>query len=200
MQSRPARLTRGLVAAVFSTVVAAGSHTLAGGDAPGTLAFAVTLAFAAVTCVILTGKRLSLPRLAFAVGLSQFAFHGLFSALGGFAAPVIARSHHDMGTMSGLADASSHHTSALMWFAHGVAALLTVLALRFGESAFWSLRALAGRVIRKLVAFSPTALPAPGTRTPAAARLFAPRFFDLHSSALRYRGPPVSFVASATTH
>lgn len=195
MQSRQARVARGLIAAVFSTIVAAGSHTLAGGDAPGALAFAVTLAFAAVTCVILTGKQLSLPRLAIAVSLSQFAFHGLFSSLGGFAAPTIARSHHATSTMSGMADAATHHTSALMWFAHGVAAVLTVLALRFGERAFWSLRALAGRVIRRLAVFSPAATPAPSDRTAAAARLFAPRFFDLHSSALRYRGPPVSLVA-----
>ena len=56
MQSRWARLTRGLLAAVFSTVAAAVSHTLAGGAAPGALALAVTFTFAAVVCVVLTGK------------------------------------------------------------------------------------------------------------------------------------------------
>jgi len=195
MQSRWARLTRGLLAAVFSTVAAAVSHTLAGGDAPGALALAVTFTFAAVVCVVLTGKRLSLARLAVAIGVSQFAFHGLFSSMGGFAAPAIARSHHSVSTMTGMADAATHHTSALMWFAHAVAALLTVIALRNGEAAFWSLRDLAGRVIRSLTLFSPTALQHTGPRTAPAARVFAPRFFDVHSSALRYRGPPVSLVA-----
>ena len=192
MQSRWARLIRGLLAAVFSTVVAAVSHTLAGGDAPGALALAVTFTFAAVICVVLTGKRLSLTRLAIAIGVSQFAFHGLFSSMGGFAAPVIARSHHSVSTMSGIAaDASGHHTSVLMWFAHGIAALLTVVALRHGEAAFWSLHDLAVRVIRSLSVFSPIAGPTADVRTAPAARVFAPRFFDLHSSALRYRGPPV---------
>ena len=198
MATRWARFTRGMLAAIFSTLVASISHTLAGGDSPGFLALVVGLAFAAITCVALTGKRLSVTRLSIAVAVSQFGFHGLFSSLGDFSGTAVATHDHLTGTtlLTGPADVTTHHTGALMWLAHGVAALITIVALRHGESAFWNLRELAGRVIRSLVSFGAPPIDSPvGVRLAAAARPFAPRFFDVHSSSLRYRGPPVAVVA-----
>jgi hypothetical protein len=198
MATRWARFTRGMLAAIFSTLVASISHTLAGGDSPGLLALVIGLVFASLTCVALTGKRLSLTRLAIAVAISQFGFHGLFSSMGDFSGTVAVTHDHLTGTtvMTMPADVPAHHTGALMWLAHGVAALITIVALRHGESAFWSLRDLAGRVIRRLVTTGAAAIDAPiGVRLATAARPFAPRFFVLLSSSLRYRGPPVALVA-----
>ena len=198
MATRWARFTRGMLAAIFSTLVASISHTLAGGDSPGLLALVVGLVFASLTCVALTGKRLSLTRLAIAVAISQFGFHGLFSSMGDFSGTVAVTHDHLTGTtvMTMPADVPAHHTGALMWLAHGVAALITIVALRHGESAFWSLRDLAGRVIRRLVTADTSPIDAPaGVRVAAAARPFAPRFFDVLCWSLRYRGPPVALAA-----
>ena len=81
MSTRWARFARGWLTALFSTLIAAVSHTLAGGP-PGTLAVVVSLAFAGMLCVGLTGKRPSAVRLAASVGGSQLLFHQLFGSWG----------------------------------------------------------------------------------------------------------------------
>lgn len=203
MATRWARFTRGWLAAIFSTLAAAVSHTLAGAEAPGALALVMGLAFAVVVCVALTGKRLSLPRLAAAVVTSQFGFHTLFSTMGDLGTPVLG--HVSGHVHSALAevphltampmDAAAHHTTALMWLGHAVAALATVVALRFGERAYWGLREGAGRVIRSLSRpiIAPVATAAE-TVVPTA-RPFAPRFFVILAASLAYRGPPIGAVA-----
>ena len=96
MSTRGARLTRGLLIAAFSVLVAALSHSFAGGPTPSWLAIVLALAFAAMLSVGLAGGR---GRAAFAsrstlspwrtvstvlsVAGSQLVFHGLFSVLGG---------------------------------------------------------------------------------------------------------------------
>ncbi|QCU77248.1 hypothetical protein E7744_02710 [Citricoccus sp. SGAir0253] len=81
----PARLLRGWTAAVVATVLAAGSHTLAGGlgsahDAgPHPVAWILTLALAAPLCTALAGRALSWWRLLGAVGASQLLFHAAYS-------------------------------------------------------------------------------------------------------------------------
>lgn len=66
MTTRWARFTRGWLGAVFSTFVAALSHTAGGGSGPGLLPVALCLAFAVIVCIGLAGRSLSLwrPRLA----------------------------------------------------------------------------------------------------------------------------------------
>jgi hypothetical protein len=192
MSTRLSRVARGFLAAVVSTLVAAGSHTLAGGTAPGTVALVLGLATAAIVCIALTGKRLSLPRLAAAVSLSQYGFHSLFSSMGDFAAaPTHAQGHlHGVAALG--ADTVVHHTSALMWVGHAIAAVLTIAALGYGELAYRSLRTIAGRVIHSLAPTAPLPVDTkPGARSAPASRPFAPTFFDIHSTSLRYRGPPV---------
>ncbi|MCU1481117.1 MAG: hypothetical protein JWQ19_1903 [Subtercola sp.] len=102
MSSRAARTLRGLTAAGVAVFVAALSHALGGGDAPGGIGVVLALAFSAVVCVALAGRTLSLVRLSLAVGFSQLAFHLLFSVGGGGASTAAGAG---AGAGSGAADA-----------------------------------------------------------------------------------------------
>lgn len=81
----PARLLRGWAGAVVATLLAAGSHTLAGSAAPGhdagpaPVVWILTLALAGPLCTALAGRALSWWRLGSAVGSSQLLFHWLYS-------------------------------------------------------------------------------------------------------------------------
>lgn len=217
--TRWARFTRGWVVAGFSLFVAALSHNLGGGAAPGMLAVVLSLAFAGVVCVGLTGTALSLWRVSVSVLASQLIFHGLFS-LGGAgsaagrlytdaATPGSAHDHTSLAglALGGLADADGglaagahpaevHGT--LMWLAHGVAALVTIAALRHGERAFWSL--LAGARLNILFRSDPVAtpavMPAVPRRTPTTAPVFSPRDLWVLLSTRPHRGPPRSLRAA----
>jgi hypothetical protein len=203
--TRWARFARGWLAALFSTLVAAGSHTVAGGHSPGVLALLVALAFAGVTCVALTGKAMSLPRLSAAVALSQLAFHTVFSSIaaGGQSAAghtaAAAQHVHAAATPLVVGDVASagHHTDGWMWLGHAVAAVLTIVALRHGEGAFWRLRSIALLFVRTVFAVVPVPVPV----RPAAPRpvegghLFVPRFCAFVRSSLGLRGPPAGAVA-----
>ena len=202
MHTRWARFARGWIVAVFSTFVAALSHTLGGASAPGWLAVVVSLAFAGMVCVALSGRTLSLWRGAASVLISQSIFHGLFSlgAPGGaLGAEVIAASGtHQHAALPGLIDpmvmnsaAHASHDGTVMWLAHFGAAIVTMLALRFSESAFWSLVENVRRGIRTLFAPSQPDLPvAAPQRIGHQAPVFTPRDLILVLSAMRHRGPP----------
>ena len=82
MPARAQRLARGWIVGLIATTVAAVSHTLAGGYQPGALSVGTALIFAGMLGTLVIGRRPSLARLAIAVGVSQFAFHLLFSELG----------------------------------------------------------------------------------------------------------------------
>ena len=189
MTTRAARAARGTVAAAVSLFVALCSHALAGGGMPGVAGIALCAAFATLVCIALTGRSLSLPRLAASVVASQFAFHALFSEFAAGTGPVVPA----MDGMHGMAVHATAqpmaHTAmpAWMWLAHAAAALLTIAALRFGERAFWAVVTLvAPRALRMLVpTVTPPARPAP-PRSPA---LVIPRLAPL--SIMRHRGPPV---------
>ncbi|TFB98891.1 MULTISPECIES: hypothetical protein [unclassified Cryobacterium] len=79
MTARWARFARGWYIAGFATFVAALSHTLGGGAAPGLLPVVISLAFAGIVCIGLAGRAASLWRTTAAVLTSQLIFHGLFS-------------------------------------------------------------------------------------------------------------------------
>jgi hypothetical protein len=192
MTTRWARFLRGWIAAAVSVFVALCSHTLAGGNVPSPVGVALCLAFAGMICIALAGKSLSLPRLAVSVGVSQFLFHGAFSLLG--SAPVTGST----GSMASTMDVQTLHLQAAadsgmampawMWFAHAVAALVTIAALRYGERAFWAVLALARPfVIRMLAALTPAETPV--RRAPVSPVLCAPRS-RLIVSSLSRRGPP----------
>ena len=206
MTTRWARFARGWIVAGFSTFVAALSHTLGGGAVPGLLAVVVSLAFAAIVSIGLSGRTLSTWRLTVAVLVSQLIFHGLFSfggAGGRLTEPDAMAGHaHDAGSAvllvpAGVAPgAMTGDHGSLMILAHVVAAVITVLALRFGERAFWGLfhtaRVAVHAVVRALVLV-------PIGHSPVAVAPFMPRLPPRHRLALlstmRHRGPPVCLVA-----
>ncbi len=190
MTTRAARAARGTVAATVSLFVALCSHAAAGGGMPGLAGIALCGAFATLVCIALAGRTLSLPRLAASVVASQFAFHALFSefapAAGARVVPAMAGMH---GLPEPLASAHPGHETmpSWMWFAHAIAAVVTVAALGFGERAFWAVvMRVAPRAFRMLLpAPQPSARPATPSFAPRVIRRLAPL------SAMRHRGPPV---------
>jgi len=205
MTTRWARFARGWIVAGFSTFVAALSHTLAGGAVPGLLAVVVSLAFAGIVSIALSGRTLSTWRLALAVLVSQVIFHGLFSfgGAGGQLAVADAPAGHahaagqavtlmpgEAGTMS----AAGH--GLLMPILHVLAAVVTVLALRFGERAFWSLFTtlkVALGVLVRVIALTP--VPGIPKAIVAVSAWLPPRDQLVLLSPMRHRGPPVRLVA-----
>ena len=187
MESRWARVARGVSAAGFATFVAAFSHTLAGGTGTSPFGIGVSFVISAMVCTILTGRTLSLWRLTVSIGLSQFLFHALFSGLG---TPVVAQ--HSMGAMD---VASPHlHASSTMWLAHAAAALVAVVAFRFGEQAFWGVVDTARLLVARLLVITVPVLDVPRPVV-AVDRRFVPRDLTLLLSSMRHRGPPVGFLA-----
>ncbi|TDW29974.1 hypothetical protein [Cryobacterium psychrophilum] len=207
MTTRWARFVRGWIVALVSTLVAAVLHTLAGGPGPGVLPIVISLSFAGMICIALAGHTLSIWRGALAVLASQFIFHGLF-ALGrsGGAIPpdTIATSgtHHSL--LPGIIEAAgttaathAGHFGPTMWLAHAVAAGITIVALRFGEGAFWSLLETARLIVRALCLPTLTVVVPPVlARRASTAWVSLPRnIFVLLSSVSRRGPPPVSLVA-----
>ncbi|WP_411699669.1 hypothetical protein [Conyzicola sp.] len=202
MTTRWARFARGWLAAVFSTLVAAASHTLAGGESPSVVSLAIALAFAGITCIALTGKTLSLPRLTAAVLVSQVAFHTLFSTISSPATVVqtAGTGAHDHGaTVELLAGSATgtHHSDGWMWLGHAAAAIVTIVTLRYGEGAFWRVRGIAALFVRTALAQAPDVPLLPRIiRTPRTlGHLFVPRICAILRASLGLRGPPVRSFA-----
>ncbi|MDI2098270.1 hypothetical protein [Ruicaihuangia caeni] len=210
--SRHARLGRGLLAATLAVLTAALSHGIADGAAPSVLALVLGLAGAALVSVPLAGRKLSWAALVAAVVLSQAIFHGLFTLFGpqhsyvtGSAARASTQNHAhhlvtlaDLGATQGAAvsavDAHAGHDDAVMWVAHLAAAVVTVLALRHGESTLWRLfeLALGWRVERMSQPLRPIRLSPARLLTSFTAPL-RPVSLTIGGAA-RYRGPPVMSV------
>ncbi|MBX3100181.1 MAG: hypothetical protein KF761_11450 [Salinibacterium sp.] len=189
MDSRWARVARGITAAAFATFVAAFSHTISGGV--GASMFGITASFiiSAMVCTLLTIRTLSLWRLATSVSVSQVLFHWLFSSAG---TPVTVA--HNMNAMSTDVPAAHLHGSPTMWAAHAVAALVTVVAFRFGEQAFWGVIRTARLLFSRLlvIAIPVLEVPRPVVRID---RRFVPRDLALFLSSMRHRGPPLELLA-----
>ena len=205
MTTRWARFARGWLAALFSTLVAAGSHTLAGGQSPSHVSLVLALAFGGITCVALTGKTISPLRLTAAVTLSQLAFHSMFSTIGTPTAlvPSDGAGVHQHGASAHLlpgatpvGEQAMHHQDAWMWLGHAVAAAITIVALRYGEAAFWRMRGIAMLLVRTVLAIVPAVplLPRATRRAVVAGHLFVPRCIEFLRLSLGLRGPPVSFA------
>jgi hypothetical protein len=208
MTTRWARFARGWIVAGFSTFVAALSHTVGGGAAPGILAVVVSLAFAGMVSIALAGRTLSTWRLTVAVLVSQVIFHGLFSlgGAGGRLATADAGLGHAHGAgqsavlleptaiVGGGAMPADH--GGLMTAAHVIAAVVTVVALRYGERAFWGLFSTARVVVLALLGMPGAVSIAHRPRLGATFVTGVPlreRLAPLHP--MRHRGPPVCLVA-----
>ncbi|KQM81411.1 hypothetical protein [Agromyces sp. Leaf222] len=210
MTSRWARVARGGVIAAFATFVAALSHTVGGGSAPGALAIALSFAFSALLCIAVVGARLSPARTIIAVSITQFALHALYSVHGasgantaaGTAAAHTAGAHHHtaFALPLGAASASPFSYDLSMLVTHVVAVAVTVLAIRRGDAA---LRAALGAASLVVASVLPS-MPVLEVRAPKAAmarargRFAAPRALVglLHLSSMRHRGPPQGFAAA----
>ncbi|WP_349865365.1 hypothetical protein [Leifsonia sp. WHRI 6310E] len=210
MGSRPARAMRGTIASAVAIFVAALFHVAGGGAAPGIVPVALSLAFATLASIALTSRRLSLWRLTVSVVLSQFLFHALFSLGDGTARFVgadgtTAAGHLHPGahlTMTSGAMPASHtdFTAPSMWLTHATAVLVTVLALRFGERAFWSLFATARVGVLRFASLVAGAAPIPVrvvavVSAVAAAEPARLRDLGLPLARLRHRGPPALISA-----
>lgn len=192
MTPRAARLLRGTLLGSVATLLAALSHSWAGGVIPGALAIALGTVFASAVGTIALGRRPTLLRTSLAVALGQLAFHLVFSLIGGGA------------TVSGLGGGHEHHLSPTlstgplaavergglgMWLAHLAAGVLTVLYLRHLERHLWAL--LTRIALRPLQAFSLEVPAVSETRIPVR----SPRVFASGRSlrhAISRRGPPLT--------
>lgn len=198
--SRAARTARGVVGAALSTVLAAASHSLAGGEVSA-FAVVVTAIIALPFCVALAGKTASLWRVALAVGASQFLYHWAFAGLGvsanlagdaGF--PLGSHAAHLASLERFVPDVvEAGSADTLMWVLHAVAAVLSTALVARGERAVLAL----GRTLRRalprpirLAAFERPAAP----QSPRRAAVLRDQLLDLSSRTLR--GPPA--VASPT--
>lgn len=206
MTSRCARVMRAALAAGFSTFVAVLSHTLAAAEAPGTLAVVLSVVFSLLVCLALTGRSLSLGRLAVAVVVSQVIYHGLFT-LFGTPAPATAFGRagglfgpHDHAAMMAQIQALSSGTGSTtelvatgwMLAAHALGAIVTIAALRRAESTFWGL--VEGSRLHLRALFTATVQPvvvgAPRVRPMLGSHVIGWRSLELLISSMRHRGPP----------
>jgi len=210
MSSRWGRFVRGWLTASFAVFVAALSHVVAGGAAPGPVSLALALAFSGMACVALAGKTLSVLRTTFSVAFSQIVFHVLFGLGAGGATSLVmtGSGHHAPVTMTpgavaavdsmGMAAAGAAGVDAWMWAAHGAAAVLTILALHQGEKAFWFLVDLAASGLAVVLRWGGDLVPV-AVRVPrapvVAADDFVPTPVDLLRSSLTRRGPPATRIA-----
>ncbi|MAT18454.1 MAG: hypothetical protein CMF56_07810 [Leifsonia sp.] len=210
--SRRARTAKALLVAVSSTLVALISHVLAGGSIPGLVGILVPVTLSVLVCLPLSGRALSLPRLALSVLASQFLFHWLFvlGAAGSTAVVTADRggvhAGHDTSTIAALASTSAHadHTDGWMWLGHGVAAVATIALIRRSETALAGLRRLAlllaallARAVAPRLAHA-AAIPARAARLVAAAGGAGGLARAALTASVSRRGPPrpVAFALS----
>lgn len=193
MTPRHVRTLRGAAAASVATILAATSHTLAGGGAPGPLLVAVMATLAWPLATALIGRRLSVSRIGAAVLVGQLLFHAAFAVTAG-ADPASVTGHLHHGALPGVVGMGLAVPAPPMIVAHALAALATVLGLYGGER---MLRAL-GRGIRSILRRPVLATPLLRTRLPRTATGIAvvPARL-LFPSDLSRRGPPAIVDAVA---
>ncbi len=144
MTSRQLRLLRAASASAIATLLAAVSHTVAGGTAPHALLVIALAALLTPTAALLIGLRPRLTRVAATVAASQAVFHIVFLMLG---APTGAGGrgghvHHlDLSLLEPVAAVASPDVTMLV--SHAAAAVFTTLLIWHGERL---LRTVAGWV------------------------------------------------------
>lgn len=187
MKTRQLRLLRAAAATSVATILAAVSHTVAGGSAPHPLLIVAVAALLMPPAALLVGIRPSPTRLAATVLVSQAVFHSVFQALGSPTADraVLGHAHHfDLSSLGPVAAVSA--PDVLMIAGHFVAAVLTTALLWRGESI---VRSIASGVLARL-RLAVTTAPSPH-RLPARPVLAAP--FAASEAVLlplSRRGPP----------
>lgn len=204
MSARWTRVARGSLAAAFSTFVAAFSHAISGGSAPGVAALSLAVAFSTLVCVALAGRGLSYWRIGASVAVSQVFFHTLFSlivepAATSPATPTTAHAGHDMTAMFLPAGAAASGSAAItvdaaMVAGHVLAAVATFAAIAWGERAVRGLLAAAlVRATRFAALFLPVPVfPSRVVRLSRVARIAAPAALEVLRASVWHRGPPLA--------
>ena len=155
--------------------LAAGAHTLGGGELPAVGIMLALLALTGLASTAATRLRLNLPALAGLLGAGQLVLHEAFTV---FSAPALAGavpgpagrlSPHHAGTVQLPAGADSplaasgmdSELSLLMLAGHALATLLCAVLLARGEAALWSLAAWLRPLLRLPAAVAPDAVAVP---------------------------------------
>jgi hypothetical protein len=196
MSTRGTRVIRGLLVAAVALTVAAVSH-ISGGGQIEVVGLVLAFAFSSLASIALAGRTVSLARVSIAVVFSQGVFHLLFGIGAGHLASIQG---HAAGMVMGdpsappFADAlepsrASMTDSGWMWAAHGVAAVLTIVALVKGERTFWT---LADWVRHSLAPIVPTSLHEAFEQVaePETVRDLIARRAQFLLAGMRHRGPP----------
>ena len=205
----PFHALRSAMVALTVLSLAAGAHTLAGGQLPSPGILLALLALTGLASTTATRLKLNLPALAGLLGAGQLVLHEAFTAFSGPAlSPALA------GAASGPGDLAHHvgpvplptgigstleasgldpGLSLLMLAGHALATLLCAVLLARGEAALWALAAWLRPLLR---------LPAPVT--PDAVAVPAATGWPAESAPLPWRnlrrdcrrGPPAAVVFS----
>ena len=205
----PFHALRSAMVALTVLSLAAGAHTLAGGQLPSPGILLALLALTGLASTTATRLKLNLPALAGLLGAGQLVLHEAFTAFSGPAlSPALA------GAVSGPGDLAHHvgpvplpagigstlaapgpdsGLSLLMLAGHALATLLCAVLLARGEAALWALAAWLRPLLR---------LPAPVT--PDAVAVPAAAGWPAESAPLPWRnlrrdcrrGPPAAVVYS----
>ena len=190
--------------------LAAGAHTLAGGQLPSPGILLALLALTGLASTTATRLKLNLPALAGLLGAGQLVLHEAFTA---FSAPALTPA--PAGALSGPAGDLAHHAgpvpfaaglesplaasgldpghSLLMLAGHAVATLLCAVLLARGEAALWALAAWLRPLLRLPAPVTPDAVAVP------AATIWPAESVPLPWRNLRRdcrRGPPAAVVPS----
>lgn len=191
-----ARLTRGLLVAVLSTFLAGASHAIAGGGVP-LLPAILAVVLGTLVCVLLAGHQLTLPRATLGVAASQVLFHSLFSVFSGATvSSTVVSGGHAHGTVPQLAVpvalSPAHDQLGLFMLAtHLTAGLLTILAVKYGESIWWALVGVLSASLAALICTVDSAASASLPVMPAGAPIHGLNQLVLADARQHLRGPPV---------
>ena len=201
MITRWARVARGGAIAAFATFVAALSHTVGGGDAPGVLALGLSFAFSALLCIAVAGGRLSAVRTAIAVSVAQFVLHALYSvqagtASAGHAVGSVHAHHWAIEVPVAAASASPFAYDASMLATHLAAVVVTVLAIRRGDAAVRAAIGAGVLAVASVIRSAPVLEVEPRALPRSTAVFEEPRALAslLLLSVMRHRGPPQGFA------
>lgn len=186
MTPRQLRLLRAASASSVATLLAAVSHTFAGGPAPHPLLVLAVAVLLLPVSALLIGARMSKTRVALTVLVGQAAFHLLFQLLGAPTGSEFALGHqHGMLSLGAVSIAALPDVAMLA--GHVLAAVATTALLWHGES---MVRAIAGWMLA-LVRSAHSPLPASHRRPGSLTSHLHPLVDAARGAAVSRRGPPL---------
>lgn len=191
MTTRQLLAVRGSAASAVATLVAALSHSWAGGALPAPLLVVGMAALLVFPGMALMGARPRPLRIALTVPALQAMFHAAFTALGGpvEGAHVVDGHHHADAWQALVGHGTTSSIGVGMIAAHIAAAFVTVALLAYGERAVLAVLGWASGWVRARAGL-PTVLVVPPA--PAPARCTVPVLLSrLGGLTAAPRGPPL---------